>query len=55
MSDFQSLEQRYGEVVAFAILTDMERHLRLNQVATDSHDLNQRYQNAVALMEKKAA
>lgn len=55
MADFQSLEQRYGEVVAFAILTDLERHLRLNPTSLAAQDLDQRYQIAIDMMEKKAA
>jgi hypothetical protein len=51
MLNFRALEKKYGEVVAFSILMDMERHLRLNSSALASIDPEVRFTKAVALME----
>ena len=47
---YQSIEQRYGEVVALSILMDTERHVGLNSYDLAGMRPDERFERAMRLM-----
>ncbi len=55
MIDFETLQNKYGFVVAHSILMDLERHANLNSAELAAVDPETRLQQAVHMMEQQAA
>ena len=50
MTDYQQLSDKYGEIVAFSLLMDVERHARLNSNALAAVDHSTRFERDIAIM-----
>ena len=55
MIQFRDLEQRYGVVAAFALLIEMERHVKLNSTDLAAVDPELRIQQALERMNENTA
>ena len=50
MPDFKTLQKKYGDVVAYSILLDIERHLHINSSTMAPVDPEARFRSATGLL-----
>ncbi len=51
MLSFEAIQKKYGDVVAYSILMDIERHLKLCSSTLADVDPSERFNRAIAMME----
>lgn len=51
MLSFEDIQKKYGEVIAYSILMDIERHLRLSPTYLATVEPGERFRRAIARME----